>query len=40
VPADADRDVIEAKRRELETTLREITAAADRAAGGGDVPTL
>jgi len=40
VPRDAGRDVIEAKRRELETTLREITAAADRAAGGGDVPTL
>ena len=40
VPRNADRAVIEAKRRELEATLREITAAADRAAGGGDVPTL
>jgi lysophospholipid acyltransferase (LPLAT)-like uncharacterized protein len=40
VPRDADRDLIEAKRRELETTLLEITAAADRAAGGGHVPAL
>jgi lysophospholipid acyltransferase (LPLAT)-like uncharacterized protein len=40
VPRDADRAVIEAKRSELETALREITAAADRAAGGGDVPAL
>jgi lysophospholipid acyltransferase (LPLAT)-like uncharacterized protein len=40
VPRDADRDLIEAKRQELEVALREITAAADRAAGGGDVPTL
>jgi len=40
VPPDADRDVLEVKRRELENALQEITAAADRAAGGGDVPTL
>jgi lysophospholipid acyltransferase (LPLAT)-like uncharacterized protein len=40
VPRDADRDVLEAKRRELETALQEITVAADRAAGGGDVPAL
>ena len=40
VPADADRDLIETKRRELETALLQVTAAADRAAGGGDVPNL
>ena len=40
VPRDADRDVLEAKRRELEAALRGITAAADRAAGGDDVPAL
>jgi len=40
VPRDADRDGLEAKRRELEAALQEITAAADRAAGGGDVPAL
>jgi lysophospholipid acyltransferase (LPLAT)-like uncharacterized protein len=40
VPRDADRDVLEAKRHEIETALREITAAADRVAGGGDVPAL
>jgi lysophospholipid acyltransferase (LPLAT)-like uncharacterized protein len=40
VPRHADRDLLEAKRRELETALLEISAAADRAAGGGDVPTL
>ena len=40
VPRDADRDVVEARRRELEAALGEITAAADRAARGGDVPAL
>ena len=40
VPADADRDLIETKRRELETALLQVTAAADLAAGGGDVPNL
>jgi lysophospholipid acyltransferase (LPLAT)-like uncharacterized protein len=40
VPRDADRDVIEAKRRDLEAALQEVTALADRAAGGGDVPAL
>jgi lysophospholipid acyltransferase (LPLAT)-like uncharacterized protein len=40
VPRDADRDGLEAKRRELEAALQEITAAADRAAGRGDVPAL
>ena len=40
VPREADRDVLEAKRRELEGALQEITAAADRAAGRGDVPAL
>lgn len=40
VPRDADRDLVETKRRELEAALQEMTAAADRAAGGGDVPTL
>jgi lysophospholipid acyltransferase (LPLAT)-like uncharacterized protein len=40
VPHDADRDLVETKRRELEAALREITAAADRAAGGSDVPAL
>jgi hypothetical protein len=40
VPGDADRDLIETKRRELEAALLQITAAADRAAGGGDVPNL
>jgi hypothetical protein len=40
VPRDADRELVEAKRRELEAALLQITAAADRAAGGGDVPTL
>ena len=40
VPCDADRDLIEAKRRELETTLLDITEKADRAARGGDVPHL
>jgi lysophospholipid acyltransferase (LPLAT)-like uncharacterized protein len=40
VPRDADRGVVEAKRRELEAVLLGITAAAARAAGGGDVPPL
>jgi lysophospholipid acyltransferase (LPLAT)-like uncharacterized protein len=40
VARDADRNLIEAKRRELETTLLDITAKADRAARGGDVPGL
>jgi lysophospholipid acyltransferase (LPLAT)-like uncharacterized protein len=40
VPRDADRDVVEAKRRELETALQETSAVASRAAGGSDVPAL
>jgi hypothetical protein len=40
VPRDADRAVIEAKRRELEATLRAVTAAAARKARGDDVPGL
>jgi lysophospholipid acyltransferase (LPLAT)-like uncharacterized protein len=40
VPPDADRDLLERKRGELEAALREITITADRAAGGGDVPAL
>jgi lysophospholipid acyltransferase (LPLAT)-like uncharacterized protein len=40
VPADAGRDLVESKRRELEAALLQITAAADRAAGRGDVPDL
>jgi lysophospholipid acyltransferase (LPLAT)-like uncharacterized protein len=40
VPRDADRDVIEAKRRELEAALQYVTAAAERAVGGGRVPAL
>jgi lysophospholipid acyltransferase (LPLAT)-like uncharacterized protein len=40
VPRDADRNVLEAKRRELEVALEAITAAADRAAERGDVPAL
>jgi lysophospholipid acyltransferase (LPLAT)-like uncharacterized protein len=40
VPPDADRDLVESKRRDLEAALLRITAAADRAAGGGDVPAL
>ncbi len=40
VPADAGRDLVESKRRELEAALLQVTAAADRAAGGGDVPDL
>jgi lysophospholipid acyltransferase (LPLAT)-like uncharacterized protein len=40
VPRAAAHDVIETKRRELESALRDLTAAATRAAGGGDVPTL
>jgi lysophospholipid acyltransferase (LPLAT)-like uncharacterized protein len=40
VPRDADEVVLEAKRRELETALKDLTAAADRAAETGDVPAL
>ncbi|HZS32136.1 MAG TPA: lysophospholipid acyltransferase family protein [Methylomirabilota bacterium] len=40
VPVDADRTGIEAKREELETALRRVTAAADRAAGVPDVPAV
>jgi lysophospholipid acyltransferase (LPLAT)-like uncharacterized protein len=40
VPEEADRDLLEDKRSELEAALRETTAAADRAAGGDDVPAL
>jgi lysophospholipid acyltransferase (LPLAT)-like uncharacterized protein len=40
VPRDADRDLVEAKRCELETGLRRITIAADRAVGAADVPAL
>jgi lysophospholipid acyltransferase (LPLAT)-like uncharacterized protein len=37
---DADREQMEARRQELETALRELTVAADRAARGDDVPAL
>jgi lysophospholipid acyltransferase (LPLAT)-like uncharacterized protein len=40
VPRHADQGVLEAKRRELEKALMDITAAADRAASKGDVPAL
>lgn len=40
VPPDADRDLVERKRSELEVALRELTTEADRAADGGDVPRL
>jgi lysophospholipid acyltransferase (LPLAT)-like uncharacterized protein len=40
VPPDADRDLVERKRDELEAALRAITVLADRTAGGGDVPAL
>ena len=40
VPRHADSDMLEAKRRELETALMDITAAADRAAERGYVPAL
>jgi lysophospholipid acyltransferase (LPLAT)-like uncharacterized protein len=40
VPRDVDEDALEAKRRELETALMDLTAAADRAAETGDVPAL
>jgi hypothetical protein len=40
VPRLAEHDRLDAKRRELETALMEITAAADGAAGRGDVPAL
>ena len=40
VPRHADADLLEAKRKELETALMDITAAADRAADTGDVPAL
>jgi hypothetical protein len=40
VPGDAARGLLESKRQELETALRAVTAAADRAAAGGDVPAL
>ncbi|HEX2501116.1 MAG TPA: lysophospholipid acyltransferase family protein [Methylomirabilota bacterium] len=40
VPRAAVHDVIEAKRRELEAALQDLTAAAASAAGGGDVPAL
>lgn len=40
VPRDAGREIVETKRRELEAVLLGITAAADRAARGADVPPL
>jgi lysophospholipid acyltransferase (LPLAT)-like uncharacterized protein len=40
VPRHADEDLLEAKRRELETALMDMTVAADRAASRGDVPAL
>jgi lysophospholipid acyltransferase (LPLAT)-like uncharacterized protein len=40
VPRDAERDLIEAKRRELERVLNHISGEADLAAGGGHVPAL
>ena len=40
VPRDADRELVEARRQELETALQEISRAADRGARGDDVPAL
>jgi lysophospholipid acyltransferase (LPLAT)-like uncharacterized protein len=40
VPRDADRGLVEAKRRELEAALLHVTAAANRAARGDHVPAL
>jgi lysophospholipid acyltransferase (LPLAT)-like uncharacterized protein len=40
VPSHADQDLLEAKRRELETALMDLTAAADHTADTGDVPVL
>ena len=40
VPQDADADLLEAKRKELEKALMDLTAAANRAADTGDVPAL
>jgi lysophospholipid acyltransferase (LPLAT)-like uncharacterized protein len=40
VAADADRDGLEQARQRLETTLRRLTAEADRIAGGRGVPPL
>jgi lysophospholipid acyltransferase (LPLAT)-like uncharacterized protein len=40
VPRHAADDLLETKRRELETSLTDMTAEADRAASKGDVPAL
>jgi lysophospholipid acyltransferase (LPLAT)-like uncharacterized protein len=40
VPKDADRELVETRRHELETTLQELSRAADRGARGDDVPAL
>jgi hypothetical protein len=40
VPKDADRGLVEARRKELETTLQELSRTADRGARGDDVPAL
>jgi len=40
VPGDADEDLLEAKRRELQAALMDLTAAAGRAADTGHVPAL
>jgi hypothetical protein len=40
VASDADRDVLETKRGQLEAALAATTAAADRAVKRHDVPTL
>ena len=40
VPRDGDRAVLEAKRRELEAVLNDVTDAADRAASGNHVLAL
>jgi lysophospholipid acyltransferase (LPLAT)-like uncharacterized protein len=40
VPRDADHDLMDAKRREMEGVLNHISAEADRVAGGARVPAL
>jgi hypothetical protein len=40
VPKDADRELVETRRQELETTLQELSRAADRGARGDDGPAL
>jgi hypothetical protein len=40
VARDADREVLEAKREELESALNHVSAEAARVAGGSHVPAL